>query len=325
MPVISVIVPIYNSAAYLPDLVQSIQAQTMRDFEVIFINDGSTDGTALFLDNLETTDAFPTTVIHQQNSGVSAARNRGLEAAQGEYICFVDADDLLSPNYLELLLETMKEQDVSLVMGCMSRKLEDIVPDDNRPVRVYSIVDFCREYLYRGKRFSICCALFHQSLFTPEMRFVEGARYSEDVHLLWRLLIRLEEVAVVEKFIYYYRVNPSSAMGQVGLERRQAIELMEDLIPSVKKAVPAFAREFEHFAVARHHWSILWQAACSFSTYREFRTYYLNFSMRANLIHLLRYPGLLIVCSSALFLVWPRCYYWSVRGYRKGKERRKTG
>ena len=90
LPEISVIVPVYNGAAYIPGLVDALKNQTRKDFEVLFVNDGSADTTKETLDDLLQQHPFAMTVIHQENGGVSAARNRGLEAAKGRYICFQD-------------------------------------------------------------------------------------------------------------------------------------------------------------------------------------------------------------------------------------------
>lgn len=110
-PAISLIVPIYNGKDVLPACLASIAAQTFRDFECIVVDDGSTDGTAEVLDEFCAADArfIP---LHIENAGVSAARNQGLSQARGEYICFVDGDDIVYPEYLSHLYHP--EYDFSL-------------------------------------------------------------------------------------------------------------------------------------------------------------------------------------------------------------------
>ena len=105
---ISVIMPVYQAERYLKDAVNSVLAQSFTDFELLMIDDGSTDGSPQICDSLATQDAR-IRVIHQSNSGVSAARNKGIAMAKGEYISFVDADDLVRPNMLEVLYQNACE------------------------------------------------------------------------------------------------------------------------------------------------------------------------------------------------------------------------
>lgn len=97
---VSVIVPVYNVIDYLPNFITMLKKQDLADIEILLIDDGSTDGSAEILDDL-TMNHPSFSVIHQPNSGVAAARNRGLQMARGQYICFIDPDDAISANYFE--------------------------------------------------------------------------------------------------------------------------------------------------------------------------------------------------------------------------------
>ena len=105
---ISIIVPVYNTEAYLPACVESLLAQTHRDLELIFVDDGSTDGSAAILDAYAARDGR-VRVIRKENGGVSSARNAGIAAATGDYIGFVDSDDKVEPTYCETLLRAFKD------------------------------------------------------------------------------------------------------------------------------------------------------------------------------------------------------------------------
>ena len=96
-PVISIIVPVYNVAPFLSRCLDSLVGQTYENLEIICVDDGSTDGSAAILDACAAKDSR-IKVIHQENAGVSVARNRGLDAATGEFVTFVDADDWLEPD-----------------------------------------------------------------------------------------------------------------------------------------------------------------------------------------------------------------------------------
>ena len=113
---ISVIVPVYKAEKYIEACVQSILSQTYDDFELILINDGSPDASGTICDALAAGD-HRIRVIHKENGGAATARNAGLDAARGDYIAFVDGDDLIHPQYLELLL-AMLQKDKADVAWC---------------------------------------------------------------------------------------------------------------------------------------------------------------------------------------------------------------
>ena len=101
-PLISIIIPVYNSEKYLAATLSSVQNQTLQDFEVICVNDGSTDNSLNILENFTKKDnRFK--IFTQENAGGSASRNKGLELSKGKYIAFLDNDDIYHPQYLEIL------------------------------------------------------------------------------------------------------------------------------------------------------------------------------------------------------------------------------
>lgn len=110
---VSIIVPVYNGENHLDQCVRSILAQTCQDIQVILVNDGSADGTAAICDGFAAEDSR-VTVIHQENAGVSAARNAGLAAARGEFIGFVDADDTVAPDMYEQALNHVGDCDIAM-------------------------------------------------------------------------------------------------------------------------------------------------------------------------------------------------------------------
>lgn len=115
MPEISIIIPIYNKIAHVEDTVRSVLAQTFTDYELLLIDDGSTDGSGGLCDELSGTDER-VKVFHTENLGVSAARNTGLKAASGKYISFIDADDRIDKTFLEKLHTSMEEHDADMAV-----------------------------------------------------------------------------------------------------------------------------------------------------------------------------------------------------------------
>lgn len=115
----SVIIPLYNKAPYVRKALESVCAQTYRDYELIVINDGSTDNSAFVADEyLKTTDGIDYQIINQLNAGVSAARNAGVAQAQGEYLAFLDADDWWGPTYLERMAQLIEDYPDAGLYAC---------------------------------------------------------------------------------------------------------------------------------------------------------------------------------------------------------------
>lgn len=115
MPSVSIIVPVYNSGEYLKECMDSIACQSFKDFEVLMIDDGSTDSSPILMDEMIKIDnRFK--AIHKKNGGVSSARNVGLSMAQGEFVTMIDSDDIIDRNYLEALYKTCIEKNVDVAI-----------------------------------------------------------------------------------------------------------------------------------------------------------------------------------------------------------------
>lgn len=121
-PLVSVIIPVYNGAKRIESCIRSVLAQKAGLMEIIVVDDGSTDETGTILDNLAAEDSS-LIVIHQQNGGAAAARNRGLDASRGTYIRFVDADDHLTEDGIQPMVEAMQKEDCQLVIAGYTQKL----------------------------------------------------------------------------------------------------------------------------------------------------------------------------------------------------------
>ena len=116
MKKISVIMPVYNDKGFLRAMLQSLKKQTFQDFEVIIVNDGSTDGSEAIIDEFANEDSR-FIKVNQKNQGVSAARNKALDMAKGEYLAFADADDLVPEHAYESLYQIASENKADLVVG----------------------------------------------------------------------------------------------------------------------------------------------------------------------------------------------------------------
>lgn len=195
---ISVIIPVYNAAQYLRACIESVFAQTVTELEIIAINDGSTDESLQILEHLAAQDGR-LRVIHQENSGVSAARNRGLEEASGEYIAFVDSDDTLEPDLYETLLGLIRNYDVEIAHCSYNRISGDLVkPIGNSGKRYVQNREEALGCFLAGKLYIASCwnKLYARRLF-------EGVWFRQDIKMSEDLLVNIALFNQVERSVFW--------------------------------------------------------------------------------------------------------------------------
>ena len=310
-PCISVVIPFYNHEEYVFAAVENLKKQDFKDFEMILVNDGSTDNT--FQKINEAKDKNPDLniiVVNKENGGASSARNSGIDAAKGDWICFCDADDMLSSDYLSVLYNTAVDNSAKMSIAYITKQIDGLHSGEKPEIEVFTKVEFLKEFLYNGIKYSHCAAIFHRSFFDEGYRYPDGEKFSEDVYLVWKLIALNERIPLIKRAVYYYIANLDSVMNRkMTLDRMGAINLMKDLEPFIEKNAPEFYPEFKNYAVARHYWSILWQAAGSFKKYSEFKRYADNFDMKPQLKKLYSYPSKKITLTARLYNFSPFVYY----------------
>lgn len=214
---VSIIVPCYNSEVYLGACLDAILAQTMGDFEAILIDDGSTDGTPGIAGRYAQRDAR-IRVLHQENSGVSAARNLGLAHARGEWVTFADSDDLMTPDALETMLDAAGDG-VDMVV-CAHRMFgqdaETVIPQTRwMDLQGEARRDAVVRRLIEGDRvLNIMCNKLHRrSLIEREqLRLDPRVRIAEDALFNLEAALSGREIAYVNRVTYLYRAHAASAM-----------------------------------------------------------------------------------------------------------------
>lgn len=213
MPTISIIVPVYKVEKYLPACIRSILRQTYRDFELILVDDGSPDRCGEICDEFAKQDER-IRVIHQENGGVSKARNAGLVFSKGEWICFVDADDLITPNYLNIFIKHTSWRIDILQQNSMH--LDETLRLKKKSKKCTRSEIFTADELIEGKHQYNCVVwgnLFRRSvIFSNRIHFEEDLTNAEDVDFFINTLIHSRMVVLINSHRYIYRINrPGSA------------------------------------------------------------------------------------------------------------------
>lgn len=209
----SVIIPVYNAEKYIDECISSVISQTFDDFEIIVVDDGSTDGTSLKLDDLEYANR-QVSVLHGPNQGLLLARRKGLKHASGEYVVFLDADDYLRKDALAVLADSIDESDADIVSFQFSR--------DEGFVNAARKSGSLKQGIYKGEGYSqikehVCRGRFNnlwgkairRDCIDIESDYSEyhGLMHGEDLFQLLPIIDRCSSLRHLDNILYYYRPN----------------------------------------------------------------------------------------------------------------------
>ena len=237
---VSVIIPVYNVIDYLEDCWKSIVKQTYKNIEIILVDDGSTDGSDELCDKLVQTDSRAC-VIHRKNGGLSAARNSGLDVCRGNYITFVDSDDIVADNMIELMLKVLLSNDADIVHAknikwidaseYLAIKDQQNTNITDEQVRLYKGEEYLLSQDYADMSWS---KLYKKSCW-QNVRFREGIIH-EDFESTYKLIYEAARVAYIDEVLYFGRTRPGSII-QLGFrtESLVIIELCEERIHFFEK------------------------------------------------------------------------------------------
>lgn len=217
-PRFSIIVPIYNAERYLQDCIHSIRVQSCADFEVLLVDDGSTDGTMPLLEKFKAEDSR-FCIYHQEHRGVSSARNVGLQYVTGKYICFVDADDQIAPTYLTDLYQAMGEADSSMCgfkkTDLLSHEDCEIVPQNRIETLEENLAEFYNVGPTDWQRYLWNRMFKREIIQRNDLCFNEDIYYKEDgLFVVQYLCASNGQVGCVDKVLYCYNRNSSGAMSK---------------------------------------------------------------------------------------------------------------
>ena len=227
---ISVIMPVYNAGAYLAPAIESVLGQTLRDLELIIVDDVSTDGSLDVARGYAARDSRVRVMAMENNGGPGIARNRGIEAARSEYLGFMDSDDLMPPDAFQNLYDFAAKENLDIARGAMAdftdsnpepwkvppfsdKRVVFSEPDELRQMALctfaYPVRDNDQDLNFGG---SACSAIFRLSLVNEaSIRFEERPHtVSEDYLFCYKCLIHGHSAGVIPEIVYHYRTNPAS-------------------------------------------------------------------------------------------------------------------
>lgn len=234
MPKISVIVPVYNAENFLRDCIDSILSQTFSDFEIILVNDGSPDNSGKICEEYAAKyDRI--SVIHQENQGQAAARNHAMAQAKGEWICFVDSDDLIHPQMLEILNQAAEESGAPISQCGMLEAVtlpEDFMRNREACFETLTMDEETLTALHDSDKYPgwVACAKLIRRDLVEAYPFREGRVY-EDNEAVCRWICQAGTIAATEEQLYFYRGNPdSTTKAAFRLKRLDYLWALESII-----------------------------------------------------------------------------------------------
>ena len=253
---ISVIVPVYNVEAYLERCVESILQQTYTHFELILINDGSTDFSGQICDHLAS-QYENIKVYHIENAGVSNARNMGIQLATGSWVTFIDSDDFVTQDYLATLASAVEGLNVGFAIAPLHHIKNGIVtdiPSHSGKTELWSTEETMKELLMTTRTsFFPVAKLFKRDLLADE-KFNTNYHLAEDALFLTELLLKTRCSCVfIDKPVYYYDHREGSATTSVNRHVFDTIEVYQQIIAQVSQAFPNLKYEL----INRECWSYI--------------------------------------------------------------------
>lgn len=224
---VSVIVPVYNAEEYIGATLDSIINQDFNSYEIIVVDDGSTDQSPEIISEKLTKSTADYRIIRQDNAGVSSARNRGMQEATGEYLVFIDADDYVTGNHLSELYNG--QTDFSMVQ--FIKKENDKLSTPHRfSTESITCDEFIKKELRMEMPFNFWQLMYKASIIKENnIRFNPNLIYGEDIDFALRALLYGDEVAISNEATYYYIQHSQSAIKTSEYRRFEVIEIFENL------------------------------------------------------------------------------------------------
>lgn len=235
-PLVSIIVPVYNIADCVEHCFDSLRQQTYASIEILFVDDGSTDGSGALLDSFASVDSR-VVVLHKENGGLSSARNYGIQRAAGLYSVYVDGDDYVAPSMVEELLSATYSTSCEIAIGTAQTVSQYGVPfnDINAPVLKQDSRDASVTLLYGRPGVSGWCKLAKTEFWKNHL-FDEGHVY-EDLRMMFQTISCCDVVAIVTSRLYAYVMRP----GSITSERIVSEKQIEDYVDAINSVRDCFA------------------------------------------------------------------------------------
>lgn len=207
-PLVSVIVPAYNAATTIESVLNGLLAQTYSNIEIIVVNDGSSDDTAVIIENAAKQDKR-VKLVNQSNAGPGAARNAGLQRAQGQFVMFFDADDDFDPKIIQTMVKNRQKNMTDLVVCGMIINNQGVVAKNTSIRNSRSVVRYAlKSLLKQNLLYGPCCKLYRKDIIKQsKIKFNTSMKYGEDTVFVMEYLTKINSLSMVGVPLYRYNYS----------------------------------------------------------------------------------------------------------------------
>ncbi len=310
---ISIIVPIYNAEKYIELTMISIARQSFQNFEVILVDDGSTDGSLKAAQQVLCREHVRYKTIRQNNCGLSAARNTGIKHASGRYVCFIDADDYIDRNHLKVLFELISKRKMVLCFTGfeptgMKNRAGDLCPAVKPKILKAAYIQ--DKFLKRQIKIHCCSIMADKDyLYRHRLFFQENLRFGEDVEYLWRFLSLVKYAGYVPAASYKYLLRENSLTSSQETER--ILFFFDAFARSVGQM--DLPEDYKKLVIARVSFGIIHSFAKN-SSYELFVRLSRQTDMKSRLADLEKIRDIRVVAMKWILLICPRMF-WKISKY----------
>lgn len=236
--IVTIIIPVYNILSFLDKCLDSVCKQTYKELEIILVDDGSTDGSAIACDQWSSTDNR-IKVYHKKNGGLSDARNYGLSKATGSYIIYLDGDDWIAINAVEKLVHTAQEYHADFIQAGYYYAYENYLLVYNEPTNIieYNKENALKELISNGRIKNFAWGSLIKRELALQVPFVKG-RYFEDSFWKYQMIELSNKFIYVATPLFYYRQRPQSISGGFTLKNIDLLIGIEERLQFIHKNYP---------------------------------------------------------------------------------------
>jgi len=315
-PYVSVIIPCYNAAKTLPRTLKSLENQLYKDFEVIIINDGSSDEIHEVIDKYLNQSSLHIRYIVQKNSGVSVARNNGLRNAKGKYICFLDGDDVYHREFLDLIVKLVEFNNIDVSFAYFDRDIESVLNKkgvDSKTAYIINIANIMKTFMYEKEKIHFGGFIYKKDIIDEfKISFTAGTKYGEDLEFAWKYLTHCSNGIIIKDKMYGYYNNPLSAVNTVSWNKTDLVEAMIRVKQYMLDENCDYVHKFSDYMLPR----TVWTTAKTFAKgkrrdlFKKFATTYPVIKHMKKLA--MRAPNRLLRISSALYCLNLWVFYYTI-------------
>lgn len=311
---ISIVIPIYNVEKYVENCIKSVGRQDSDLYEIILVDDGSCDDSMrIAVDSLKkyVPKQIVSKIIHQENQGLAAARNRGMAAATTKWVMFLDSDDMLQTRTVSAMLNIIAKEKATMYLCDFVKIYEPDSYIETTKTQNYEVITCSelQELFLRRKKKILAPGMVYDREWLENMNLkFERLPFSEDQHFIWRALLATNEAVIIHEQLYNYLIRPNSIMtssnGDMIIQGYKKIEELYGLIQMQKKAT----HNVKEFMLARWVLGAL-RSSCGMLEWKDYKEVAENMSYKNHCVKLYRFPDktvkiLSIIASSNLHVFY---------------------